>query len=194
MALKTDSFAPGGALGLGSDGTGGGLSGAFFTSAPSPVGVMFAADVDSTLTAVNGARFSTRSASSTRQAPLWWMPCRFSTASMASAICLRRSASRPTRALAAPLCLLQLDADHAHACRRCALGRLRRFRGLCGFRQHWLERGPRAHQRRAGGAGHRGPGGVASPRLKRRASRVAAAGAQPCSRELRGTDASRKSI
>ena len=57
MALKTDSFAPGGALGLGSDGTGGGLSGAFFTSAPSPVGVMFAADVDSTLTAVNGARF-----------------------------------------------------------------------------------------------------------------------------------------
>ena len=47
----------GGALGLVNDGTGGGLNGAFFSNAPSPVGVMFAADIDATLNAVNGARF-----------------------------------------------------------------------------------------------------------------------------------------
>ena len=47
----------GGAQGLVNDGLGGGVNGAYFSHAPSPVGVMFAADIDSTLNALGNRAF-----------------------------------------------------------------------------------------------------------------------------------------
>lgn len=47
----------GGAQGLVNDGLGGGVNGAYFSNAPSPVGVMFAADLDATMNAFGSASF-----------------------------------------------------------------------------------------------------------------------------------------